>query len=71
MPDYNLDPVLAAETYWELEKAIWPPELDPSVVWLETMNELDKTRSEWLAQFALRTAQLALRDGQRLSLIHI
>ncbi len=65
VPDYNLDPILAAETYWELEKAIWPPELDPSVVWLETMNELDKTRSEWLAQFALRTAQLALRDGQR------
>ena len=65
VPDYNLDPVLAAETYWELEKAIWPPELDPSVVWLETMNELDKTRSEWLAQFSLRTAQLALRDGHR------
>jgi hypothetical protein len=65
VPDYTLDPVLAAETYWELEKAIWPPELDPSVVWLETMNELDKNRSEWLAQFSLRTAQLALRDGQR------
>ena len=65
VPDYTLDPILAAETYWELEKAIWPPELDPSVVWLETMNELDKTRSEWLAQFSLRTAQLALRDGHR------
>ncbi len=65
VPDYNLDPVLAAEAYWELEKAIWPPELDPSLVWLETMNELDKTRSEWLAQFSLRTAQLALRDGYK------
>lgn len=65
VPDYNLDPVAAAEAYWELEKAIWPPELDPSLVWLETMNELDKTRSEWLAEFALRTAQLALRDGYR------
>ena len=65
VPDYNLDPVAAAEMYWELEKAIWPPELDPSLVWLETMNELDKTRSEWLARFSLRTAQLALRDGQR------
>ena len=65
VPDYNLDPVAAAESYWELEKAIWPPELDPSLVWLETMNELDKTRSEWLAQFSLRTAQLALRDGYR------
>ena len=65
VPDYDMDPILAAETYWELEKAIWPPELDPDLVWLETMNELDKDRSEWLGQFALRTAQLALRDGRR------
>lgn len=65
VPDYDMDPVLAAETYWELEKAIWPPELDPSLVWFETMNELDKNRSEWLARFALRTAELALRDGYK------
>ncbi|MBP6017339.1 MAG: hypothetical protein KA586_11510 [Candidatus Promineofilum sp.] len=65
VPDYDLDPVVAAEQYWELEKAIWPPELDPSLIWFETMNELDKGRSEWLAQFALRTAELALRDGYR------
>ena len=65
VPDYNMDPILAAETYWELETAIWPPELDPDLVWFETMNELDKNRSEWLAQFSLRTAQLALRDGYR------
>ena len=65
VPNYDMDPILAAETYWELEKAIWPPELDPSLVWLETMNELDKNRSEWLAQFSLRTAELALRDGYK------
>ncbi len=65
VPNYDMDPVLAAETYWELEKAIWPPELDPGLVWLETMNELDKNRSEWLAQFSLRTAELALRDGYK------
>lgn len=65
VPDYDLDPIVAAEQYWELEKAIWPPELDPGLIWFETMNELDKGRSEWLAQFALRTAQLALRDGYR------
>ena len=65
VPNYDMDPILAAETYWELEKAIWPPELDPNIVWLETMNELDKTRSEWLAQYSLRTAELALRDGYK------
>ena len=65
VPDYSMDPIAAAEAYWELEKAIWPPELDPGLIWFETMNELDKTRSEWLAQFSLRTAQLALRDGYK------
>lgn len=65
VPNYDMDPILAAESYWALEKAIWPPELDPGLVWFETMNELDKGRSEWLAQFSLRTAELALRDGYR------
>lgn len=65
VPPYDMDPVVAAETHWELEKAGWPPELDRGTVWLETMNEPDKARSEWLAQYALRTAQLALRDGHR------
>lgn len=65
VPDYEMDPVEAADLYWELEKAIWPPELDPGLVWFETMNELDKNRSEWLAEFSLRTAELALRDGYK------
>lgn len=65
VPDYDTPPVQAAEFYWEQELAIWPPELDPSLVWFETMNELDKNRSEWLAEFSLRTAQLALRDGYK------
>jgi len=65
VPDYSMEPIAAAEMYWELEKAGWPPELDPGLIWFETMNELDKTRSEWLAQFSLRTAQLALRDGYK------
>lgn len=65
VPNYDLVPEQAAEMEWEAEKALWPPELDPSVVWLETVNEPDKTRAEWLARFSLRKAQLALRDGYR------
>jgi hypothetical protein len=44
---------------------VWPPELDPELVWIETINEVDKNRSEWLAEFALETARLALRDGYK------
>ena len=29
VPDYDLDPVTAAEQYWELEKAIWPRNSTP------------------------------------------
>ncbi len=64
-PDYALSPQVAAAQHWALHKAAWPPELDPSLVWIETINEVDKTRSVWLAQFAQATAELALADGYK------
>jgi len=65
VPDYNLPPKQAAQQHWALHTAVWPPELDPSIVWIETVNELDKNRHQWVAEFALETARLALRDGRR------
>ncbi|MBK8985696.1 MAG: hypothetical protein IPM39_06385 [Chloroflexi bacterium] len=65
VPNYNLPPEAAAQQHWRLHTDDFPPELDPSLVWMETMNEVDKNRSEWLAQFALTTAELALRDGRK------
>jgi hypothetical protein len=65
VPNYDLPAEEAAQQHWALHKATWPPELDPSVVWIETVNEVDKNRSEWLAEFALVTAQLAMADGFR------
>lgn len=65
MPNYNLPPVQAAQEHWARHKAVWPPELDPGLVWIETVNEVHKERSVWLAEFALETAQLALADGFR------
>ncbi|MCP4423899.1 MAG: hypothetical protein GY803_05350 [Chloroflexi bacterium] len=65
LPNYNINPVQAAREHWERHVAAWPPELDPGFVWMETINEPDKTRSEWLAQFSLETARLAVRDGRR------
>lgn len=63
VPDYSLPPAEAARQHWALHMAVWPPELDPNYVWLETINEVDKNESEWLATFALETAALAERDG--------
>lgn len=65
LPDYNLPPETAARNHWEHHKAAFPAELDPGLVWIETVNEVDKNRAEWLGQFALETARLALQDGYR------
>lgn len=63
VPNYNLPPDQAAEIHWQMHRDAFPPELDPSQVWLETINEVDKNAADWLGQFALKTAELAMRDG--------
>lgn len=65
VPDYTLPPAVAAQQHWDRHLAVWPPELDPEHVWLETINEIDKNQSEWLAEFSIATAALAERDGYK------
>ena len=65
LPDYSLPPEDAAIAHWDHHIAVFPPELDKSLVWLETVNEVDKNRSAWLGRFALKTAELAMRDGYK------
>ncbi len=65
VPDYNKPPAVAAAEHWAWHKAHFPAELDPALTWVETVNEVDKNRAEWLALFALETAQLALADGYK------
>ena len=65
VPNYSLPPEQAAEIHWQMHRDAFPPELDRSLVWLETMNEVDKTVAEWLGQFALKTAEFALDEGFR------
>jgi hypothetical protein len=65
VPDYNLPPELAAQLHWERHRNHFPPELDKELVWFETINEVDKYRSEWLGRFALATAQITLSEGYR------
>jgi len=60
VPNYDLPAEVAAEQHWQMHRDAFPPELDPDQVWLETINEVDKNEAEWLGQFALKTAELAL-----------
>jgi hypothetical protein len=63
VPNYAAAPADAAHFHWEQHKNVFPPELDPQYIWVETVNEVDKNRHEWLADFAYETAQLTLADG--------
>lgn len=63
VPLYHLPPQEAAQIHWEAHRERFPAELDPSVVWIETINEVDKNQAEWLGLFAQETAVLALNDG--------
>jgi hypothetical protein len=65
VPNYDLPPAQAARQHWRLHMEAFPPELDPGVVWLETINEVDKERAGWWGQFAVETARLALASGFR------
>ena len=64
-PDYDLPPEEAARKHWQMHVEAFPVELDRNLVWLETINEPDKERSEWLGRFALETANLAMAEGFR------
>ena len=63
VPNYNLPPAQAAQEHWQWHKSVFPPELDPSLVWIETVNEVDRERTEWLAEFSLEMARLTMADG--------
>ena len=65
VPNYSLPANQAAEIHWQMHRDAFPPELDRNLVWLETVNEIDKNQAEWLGQFALKTAELALNEGFR------
>ncbi len=65
VPHYELPPIQAAQHHWAEHRDKFPPELDPSLVWIETLNEPDRTKAEWLGQFAQETARLAMAEGFR------
>lgn len=67
-PKFVNDPEGGAEKHWRKTVAKLPPEFDKKRVWLEVINEVDKNLCDWLGRFAVRTANLAQRDGFKVSL---
>lgn len=65
-PDYALDPLTTAKDHWARIQAALPPEFDKRT-WLEVMNEPDKNRTEWLAEFSFHLAHLMLTEDYKLA----
>lgn len=65
-PDYSKPPAVAAAEHWAWHKPLLEQMgVDPNITWIETINEPDKTKAEWLAEFAIETAHLTMRDGYK------
>ena len=65
LPNYFDDPTEAAQEHWQKHLDAFPPELDKSMVWIESANEVDRGRSEWMARYSLEIAKMAVRDGYK------
>lgn len=65
VPDYTLDPETAARKQWRSHRQRWPQELDPQLIYGETVNELRKEVhwADWIGEFCYHTGLLALQDG--------
>ena len=72
VPDYNLSPKLAAHNYYNLII----PHVHPRVkqhrdkVWIQLGNELDKNRSEWVAEWAMESQLLWNALGYKICVIN-
>ncbi|MCA9935053.1 MAG: C39 family peptidase [Ardenticatenaceae bacterium] len=69
VPDYTKEPEAAAADHWQWHRDNLPSELDPKLVWIETINELRKevSESDWIGKFAFFTGQMAMADGFKFS----
>lgn len=67
VPDYEKEPEAAAAEHWAWHKQHLPPELDPNLVWIETINELRKEVkwADWIGEFAFHTGQRAVNEGHK------
>lgn len=69
--NYDAEPEAAAQVSWALNSGDLPKELDPAIVWQETLNEPGRygnngpLQIERLARFSLATAKLAVAEGRR------
>ncbi|HKI69067.1 MAG TPA: M23 family metallopeptidase, partial [Verrucomicrobiae bacterium] len=70
VPDYSKTPYEAAVQHWAFHKALFPALVreNKDIIWVITTNEPDKdndSNAEWVAEFSIHTAQMAMADGYK------
>jgi hypothetical protein len=70
VPDYSKSPYEAAAQHWAYHKAVFPALVrnNRDIIWVITTNEPNKDDDslvEWLAEFSIHTANMAMRDGYK------
>lgn len=68
VPLYHLDPSTSAGIHRQAIHSSWPPELEKKLCWNVPINEVDKNRAVWLAQFAKEWALPELADPNGLKM---
>lgn len=67
-PKYVNDPEGGAELHWQWTRKKLPKEFDKELTWIEPINEVDKNLCDWLGRFAVHIANLAHKEGYKVSL---
>lgn len=69
VPNYNNDPKAEALAHFNWHELSWPQELKDKRdrVWFEFVNEIDKTKAEWIAEFLLNCHDIGVSRGYKLA----
>jgi hypothetical protein len=59
VPNYNITPRTGSRRALGTPPRRLPPELDPELVWLETVNEVDKHQAHWLGHLCEQDGRAA------------
>ena len=66
-PPYHLDPPTAAREHWGKTLSRLPAFVkeNKDIIWVETENEVDKGRADWLGHYAKAMGDIMYIDGYR------
>jgi hypothetical protein len=70
VPPYHAEPQPAAEYHWNKIRPYFPPAVveNRERVWIFPINEVDKTKADWLGRFGVELARIANAEGFKVAM---